>query len=51
VDEPGTPQYSAVIRRFTLDPKFPDGLFHFEAPEGAQPISESEVRRRKEEPR
>jgi hypothetical protein len=49
VNEPGTPQYAAVIRRFTPDPKFPDGLFQFVAPEGAQRISESEARRRKEE--
>ena len=51
VDEPGAPQYSAVIKRFTLDPKFPEGLFDFVAPEGAQRISESEARRRKEESR
>jgi hypothetical protein len=51
VNEPGTPQYSAVIKRFTLDPKFPEGLFNFVAPEGAQRISESEARRRKEESR
>jgi hypothetical protein len=38
VQEPGEPQYSAIIRRWTLDPRVPDGLFTFEAPEGAQRI-------------
>jgi hypothetical protein len=38
VDEPGEPQYSATIRRWTLDAKVPEGLFTFEAPEGAQKI-------------
>jgi hypothetical protein len=38
VDEPGEPQYSAVIRRWTLDAPVPEGLFTFEAPEGAQKI-------------
>jgi hypothetical protein len=38
VDEPGEPQYSATIRRWTLDTKVPDGLFTFEAPEGALKI-------------
>jgi len=36
VQEPGEPQYSAVIRRWNLDAKAPEGLFTFEAPEGAQ---------------
>jgi hypothetical protein len=38
VDEPGEPQYSAVIRRWNLDSAVPDGLFTFEAPEGAQKV-------------
>jgi hypothetical protein len=38
VQEPGEPQYSAVIRRWNLDSKVPDGLFTFEAPEGAQKV-------------
>ncbi len=38
VKEPGEPQYSATIRRWNLDSKVPDGLFTFEAPEGAQKI-------------
>ena len=38
VQEPGEPQYSAVIRRWNLESKVPDGLFTFEAPEGAQKI-------------
>jgi hypothetical protein len=48
VDEPGAPQYVAVIRRFTLDPKFPEGLFRFEAPEGAERLSLEEAKRRRE---
>ena len=46
VDEPGQPQYAAVIRRITLDPKFPEGLFQFEAPEGATRIDLAEAARR-----
>ena len=38
VDEPGVPQYTATIRRWSLKPEFTDGLFTFEAPEGAQKI-------------
>lgn len=38
VQETGEPQYSATIRRWNLDPTFPEGLFTFEAPEGAQKI-------------
>jgi hypothetical protein len=38
VEEPGEPQYSAAIRRWSLDSKVPEGLFTFEAPEGAQKI-------------
>jgi hypothetical protein len=38
VQEEGEPQYAATIRRWNLDPKFPDGLFTFEAPAGAQKI-------------
>jgi hypothetical protein len=38
VEEEGEPQYSATFRRWSLDPKFPDGLFSFEAPEGAQRV-------------
>ena len=36
--EPGEPQYTATIRRWKLDPVFPDGFFTFVAPEGAQKI-------------
>jgi len=35
VEEPGVPQYSATIRRWTLKPAFTDELFRFEPPEGA----------------
>ena len=45
VDEPGEPQYSAVIRRWNLDSKVPDGLFTFEAPEGAQKIDAQAMKR------
>jgi hypothetical protein len=38
VQEPGEPQYAAVMRRWTLDAPVPEGLFTFEAPEGAQRI-------------
>ncbi len=45
VNEPGEPQYAAVIRRFSLVPKFPEGLFRFEAPEGAVRIEPAEMLR------
>ena len=38
VQEPGEPQYAAVVRRWTLDATPPAGLFMFEAPEGAQKV-------------
>jgi hypothetical protein len=44
VDEPGEPQYSATIRRWTLDAKVPEGLFIFEAPEGAQKVDAQAMR-------
>jgi len=43
VKEPGEPQYEATIRRITLDPKFPEDLFRFEAPEGAKRIEPAEM--------
>lgn len=49
VDEPGAPQYTAVIRRITLDPKLPDGLFAFTPPEGAERIDLAQARREKKE--
>jgi hypothetical protein len=45
VQEPGEPQYSAVIRRWNLDSAVPEGLFTFEAPEGAQKIDAKEMKR------
>lgn len=36
--EEGEPQYSATMRRWALDPTFPEGLFAFEAPEGARKV-------------
>jgi len=38
VQEPGEPQYTAVIRRWNLESKVPEGLFTFEAPDGAQKV-------------
>ena len=49
MQEPGEPQYSATIRRWTLDGKVPEGLFTFEAPEGAQKIAAEAMERRKDE--
>jgi hypothetical protein len=49
VQEPGEPQYSATIRRWTLEAKVPEGLFTFEAPEGAQKIDAKAVTRPKAE--
>jgi hypothetical protein len=37
-EEPGVPQYTATVRRWSLDPKFGDDLFVFEAPEGAKQV-------------
>ncbi len=48
VQEPGEPQYSATIRRWNLDPKFPEELFTFEAPEGAQKIDVKAMKRPQE---
>jgi len=36
VREPGEPQYTAVFRKWNLAPKFPEGLFTFQAPPGAE---------------
>jgi hypothetical protein len=38
-EEPGSPQYTAVFKRWNLEPKFTDELFHFVAPEGATSLS------------
>jgi hypothetical protein len=45
VQEPGEPQYTAVIRRWNLESKVPEGLFTFEAPEGAQKIDAAAMKR------
>ena len=45
VHEPGEPQYSATMRRWNLDPKFPEDLFTFEAPEGAHKIDAKDMKR------
>ena len=38
-EEPGAPQYTATIKRWSLDPKFTDELFHFVPPEGATKLT------------
>jgi hypothetical protein len=38
-EEPGAPQYTAVIKRWSLDPKFTEELFHFVPPEGATSLT------------
>jgi hypothetical protein len=48
VSEPGAPQYAAVIKRWSLDPKFDDGLFRFEPPEGATRIPPEQILKKKE---
>lgn len=45
VNEPGEPKYTAVIRRWSLKPELPEGLFTFEAPEGAQKIDAKTMKR------
>ena len=45
VQEPGEPQYSATIRRWNLESPVPEGLFSFEAPEGAQKIDATAMTR------
>jgi hypothetical protein len=49
VQEPGEPQYGAVIRRWNLESKAPEGLFTFEAPEGAQKIDAKDMKPRESE--
>ncbi len=46
VDEPSEPQYTAVIRRWKLDGPVPEGLFTFEAPEGALKIEAKTMQER-----
>lgn len=38
VREPGEPQYTATITKWNLTPAFPEGLFSFEVPEGAERV-------------
>ena len=38
VREPGEPQYTATITKWNLTPTFPDGLFSFEVPDGAERV-------------
>jgi hypothetical protein len=38
VDEPGDPQYSAVLTDWDFTPRLPERLFRFEAPAGAARI-------------
>jgi hypothetical protein len=46
VQEPGEPQYTAVIRRWALDSTLPEGLFTFEPPQGATKIDAKAIVRR-----
>ena len=41
-EEPGAPQYTAVIKRWNLEPKFTEELFHFVPPEGATSLNATE---------
>jgi len=41
-EEPGAPQYTAVIKRWSLEPKFTEELFHFVPPEGATSLTTAE---------
>lgn len=51
VDEPSEPQYTAVFRRWRLEGPVPEGLFTFEAPEGALKIDAKSMQRyRKDDP-
>ena len=44
-DQPGVPQYQAVLRRWTLDPKIAAEQFVFRAPAGAKRSSSRTWRR------
>lgn len=44
VQEAGEPQYSATLRRWNLESKAPEGLFTFEAPEGAQKVDPKDMK-------
>ena len=48
VQEPGEPQYTATIRRWSLTPNFPEDLFTFVAPEDAQKVDASAMKRPRE---
>jgi hypothetical protein len=43
VREPGEPQYTAVWRKWSLAPTFPEGLFTFEPPPGARRVELSQL--------
>jgi hypothetical protein len=45
VNEPGEPQFGATLRRWVLNPTLPEGLFTFEAPEGAQKVDVHAIKR------
>ncbi|MCX5905512.1 MAG: DUF2092 domain-containing protein [Proteobacteria bacterium] len=44
--QPGAPQYTAVLKSFNEVPQFPDGTFTFKAPEGARKISLLPIKKR-----
>ncbi len=43
-NEPGEPQYTAVLRAWNLNPDFPEGLFEFEPPDGARQMKAKNFR-------
>ena len=49
--ERGEPRYEVVIYKWNLSPTFPEGLFDFEPPEGAEKIELARVLGQKEEVR
>jgi len=49
VQEPGEPQYGATVRRWVLNPTFPESLFTFEAPDGATKVDAKAIVRRPSE--
>jgi hypothetical protein len=44
VSEPGEPEYTAILRRWRLNPDLPDKLFVFEPPEGARRVDAKELK-------
>jgi hypothetical protein len=47
-DEPGVPQYFAVIRNWNLAPAIAEGAFRFQPPQGARKVEPNAFRRKRE---